>query len=124
MTDEYTVDTVGVRLPTGGQWVDVPNSPFQICAWPHDVAGTFHVRARPTDDWTVPRSMTGEGWNPEPFVFPRGHEYKVGITLLVLGLVPASLSVVTPEVARRAAARLLAIAELAEHRRTETEENP
>lgn len=74
-------------------------------------------------DWTIPRSTAGEGWDPELFVFLRHGEHKVGVSWTSLGLPNGTVCVVTPEDARRAAARLLAIAELAEQRRTESEEN-
>lgn len=37
----------GVQLPTHGQWVDVPGSPFQVMCWDTDLAGTFRVRINP-----------------------------------------------------------------------------
>lgn len=37
----------GVRLPTGGTWVDLPNSPFQLMTRDTDTLGTVHIRIRP-----------------------------------------------------------------------------
>lgn len=38
----------GVLLPTGGHWVDLPDSPFQLMARDSDILGTVHVRIRPS----------------------------------------------------------------------------
>jgi len=40
-------DDHGIHLPTGGTWVDLPRSPFQVMTRSEDLAGTFHVRVRP-----------------------------------------------------------------------------
>lgn len=37
----------GVKMPTGGHWVDLPGSPFQLMARDTDILGTVHVRIRP-----------------------------------------------------------------------------
>ena len=42
---DWSVD--GVVLPTHGQWVDVPGSPFQVMTGDADLMGTVHVRIRP-----------------------------------------------------------------------------
>lgn len=44
---EINVYGHGVRLPTGGHWVDLPNSPFQIMARDTDILGVVHIRIRP-----------------------------------------------------------------------------
>lgn len=38
----------GVKLPTNGLWVDIPDSPFQVRADMTDTVGTFHIRVRPS----------------------------------------------------------------------------
>lgn len=37
----------GVQLPTDGFWVDIPNSPFQVCAALSDPLGSFKIRISP-----------------------------------------------------------------------------
>lgn len=37
----------GVQMPTGGHWVDLPGSPFQLMARDIDTLGTVHIRIRP-----------------------------------------------------------------------------
>lgn len=45
--EQINIYQLGVRLPTYGNWVDVPGSPFQVQAHLHDLAGSFRVRVRP-----------------------------------------------------------------------------
>jgi len=66
--------------------------------------------------WTVDRSLIGDDWTPDTFVLYARGEYRVGVSWIGLGLQNATVNRVEPELARRAAARLLAIAELAERR--------
>jgi hypothetical protein len=37
----------GIKLPTGGEWIDVPGSPFQVMARGSDIMGTMYIRIRP-----------------------------------------------------------------------------
>lgn len=36
-----------VQLPTHGDWVDVPGSPFQVMTRGQDLVGVLYVRIRP-----------------------------------------------------------------------------
>lgn len=63
MTGEQIYSTEGVTLPTGG-WVDLPNSPFQICAWIWEPAGTFKVRIRPNASPPPGFCPSAIDWNP------------------------------------------------------------
>jgi hypothetical protein len=47
-SQEIDLRDLGVQLPTHGQWVDVPGSPFQVKTQATDMVGTFSVRIRPT----------------------------------------------------------------------------
>lgn len=69
--------------------------------------------------WTVERDLVGDDWDPEPFVLCARGEYRVGASWISLGLQNATVNRVEPELTRRAAARLLAIAELAERKQAE-----
>lgn len=53
----------GVRLPTGGHWVDLPGSPFQVMARDSDIMGTMYVRIRPAyaASWNEFMSMKESG---------------------------------------------------------------
>lgn len=45
----------GVQLPTHGQWVDVPGSPFQVKTEGHDELGVIWIRVGPDvrpNHWT------------------------------------------------------------------------
>lgn len=43
--------TAGVKLPTGGHWVNLPGSPFQVMARGSDTMGTMYVRLNPDITW-------------------------------------------------------------------------
>lgn len=44
---EIDLQEAGVTLPTGGHWVDVPGSPFQVMAALTDIMGVVHIRINP-----------------------------------------------------------------------------
>lgn len=37
----------GIVLPTHGEWINVPGSPFQVMARDSDMMGTMYVRINP-----------------------------------------------------------------------------
>lgn len=53
----------GVRLPTGGLWVDVPGSPFQVMARDSDIMGTVYMRVSPAyaHHWSEFKAMMEQG---------------------------------------------------------------
>lgn len=63
---EINVFDHGVQMPTGGHWVDLPNSPFQLMARDSDVSGTVYVRIRPAyaaywNEFMSSKEAGGEG---------------------------------------------------------------
>jgi hypothetical protein len=69
--------------------------------------------------WTLERHTVGDDWTPDPFVLLARGEYRCGVSWIGLGLENATVNRVEPELARRAAARLLAVAEAAERAQAE-----
>lgn len=53
----------GVKLPTGGHWVDLPDSPFQMMARDTDTLGVVHVRINPAyaEHWNEFKTMMESG---------------------------------------------------------------
>lgn len=45
--EQINIYQLGVRLPTHGDWVDVPGSPLQVRTLGADQVGVFWVRVRP-----------------------------------------------------------------------------
>lgn len=48
MDKKINIFESGVQVPTHGQWVDVPGSPFQVMTMSTDLVGVVHVRVRPS----------------------------------------------------------------------------
>ena len=53
----------GVQLPTGGHWVDIPGSPFQVMARDTDTMGTVSIRFQPAmaEHWSEFIEMVESG---------------------------------------------------------------
>lgn len=50
LSEERVLSLVGVHLPTGGAWVDLPGTDLQVCAYAHDLAGSFRLRKKPATE--------------------------------------------------------------------------
>lgn len=48
---DATIDVTSARLPTGGEWVDLPGTPFQVTTYAHEELGTVHLRIHPSLKW-------------------------------------------------------------------------
>lgn len=49
----------GVQLPTHGNWVPIPGSPFEIMTKGTDEFGVFHVRFKLGSAWCSSESCAG-----------------------------------------------------------------
>lgn len=45
--EEINIWDMGVKLPTGGHWVDLPGSLFQVMTRDIDTLGTMYIRSKP-----------------------------------------------------------------------------
>lgn len=45
--DEINIFEQGIQLPTHGQWINVPSSPFQVMTHDSDNVGAVHIRVTP-----------------------------------------------------------------------------
>lgn len=57
--EEINIIEAGVALPTGGAWVPVPGSPFEIMTRGTDEFGVFRVRLKLGSAWCSSESCAG-----------------------------------------------------------------
>lgn len=54
-----TINVASVALPTGGAWVDLPGTPFQVATYAHEELGTVHIRIHPSLKWSEWEAFQG-----------------------------------------------------------------